>query len=212
MRRAAVFILLAAILAGCGLIGRSGEGPLTTEPRDVTGFTRVEAGNGTGVTVRIGTQTSVQVSAQANILPIIATDVTNGTLRIHSTEGFTTSAGVSVTVVMPTIDGVSLSGGSQGVLEGVDAGHLEIDLSGGAVLTASGAATALTLDAGGGSIARLDALETDTVTVRITGASNGTVRAVVEVAGSASGGAHLTVLGEAVLNVETSGGASVTRG
>jgi hypothetical protein len=212
MRRPVISILLAVMISGCGLLGRTGEGPTTSETRDAIGFTRVEAGNGIRVTLRIGPETSVEVSAQANILPIIATEVDDGTLRIRSTEGFTTSAGVSVTVLLPTLDTLSLSGGSQGVLEGVDAGQLGVELSGGAVLTASGSATALTLTSSGGSIARLDGMQTETVRADISGGSNATVRASVEVAGSASGGAHLTVLGDATLNVETSGGASVSRG
>ncbi len=208
---AAIFLLVAT-LSACGLVGRQGEGPVTIESRQVTGFTRVDASNGIGVTVRIGETTSVEVSAQANILPIIATELVGNTLTIRSTEAFSGSSGVGVTVVMPAIAGITLSGGSQGVIEGIDAERFEIALDGGAALTATGTATAITLRCSGGSRANLDGLVAETVKVQASGGANATVRASVEVAGSAEGGAHVTVLGDAILNVETSGGASVTRG
>ena len=208
----ALALLLVVSLSACGLVGRAGEGPLTTETRQVTGFTRVDATNGIGVTVRIGQTTSVEVSAQANILPIIATDVEGNTLTIHGTAGFNTSTGVGVTVVMPALAAITLSGGSQGVVEGLDTDRFEIALDGGADLTATGTASVLTLRCSGGSSARLDALAAETVNVQASGGANVTLRASNEVAGSAEGGAQVTVLGNATLNVETSGGASVTRG
>lgn len=206
-------LLSAAVLTACGLIGRTGEGPITTEARPVVaGFTRVDVTNGIGVTVRIGPTASVEVSGQANILAIIATTVEGDTLRIHSTEGYTSSTGVGVTVVTPTLAGITLSGGTQGVFEGLNVDRLEIALNGGAGLTATGTAASITLSCNGGSTAGLEALASERVTIDANGGANATVRASTEVVGSASGGARVTVFGDATLNVETSGGASVTRG
>ena len=208
---AALGMLMAGLLSACGLFGTTGEGPLTSETRPVTGFRRIDASNGIGVTVRFGATTSVEVSAQSNILPIIASTVEGDTLKLRSTSGFTTSAGVGVTVVVPALSAVTLSGGSQGVIEGFAADSLTIALDGGASLTASGTASTITLTASGGAVARLDALTAETVNIQASGGANATVRASREVVGSASGGAHVTVLGDAILNVEASGGASVSR-
>ena len=204
--------LLVASVSACSLMGRAGEGPLTSESRPVTGFTRVDASNGIGVTVRIGSENSVEVSAQANILPIIATTVDGDTLKIRSTEGFNTPSGVGVTVVISALAGLTLSGGSRGVIENLATDQVEIALDGGANLTATGTATAITLACSGGAGADLRALASERVSIQASGGANATVRASAEVTGSASGGASITVLGDAVLNVETSGGASVTRG
>ena len=164
------------------------------------------------MTVRIGSVASVEVSGQANILPIIATEVEGDMLKVHSTEGFRTSTGVGVTVVTPTLAGITLSGGSQGVIEGLSVDRLEIHLDGGAGLTASGTAASIILSCSGGSTAGLEGLMAQTVTIDANGGANATVRASTEVVGSANGGARVTVLGDATLNVETSGGANVTRG
>ena len=210
VNRAAWPIVVAALLVGCNLFGRSGEGPPTTESRQVAPFTHVEAGGGIGVDISIGQTPSVEVSAQANIMPIIATDVSGGTLTIHGTQPYNTTAGVTVTIVMTSLEGVTLSGGSQGTAEGISGAQLDITLSGGAGLAASGSVTALALNASGGSRAALDSLVTEAVTADLAGGANATVRASISVYGSASGGSHLTVLGGGTVNVQTSGGASVT--
>jgi hypothetical protein len=207
---ASVAVVIAAVSMGCSLFGLSGQGPVTTETRQVGAFTRVDASNGIAVNIRIGPTAAVEVQAQANLLPIIATDVQGDTLQIHSTQGYNTSEGVTVNIVLPSLSGISLSGGSQGTAEGVAAGALDVALSGGAVLTASGSSTSLALNVNGGSIGNLDSLLTQTITVDISGGANSTVNAAVSVTGSASGGSHLTVHGGATLNVTSSGGSNVS--
>lgn len=210
VNRAAWPVLLAALLVGCNMFGRSGEGALTTETRQVAPFTHVEAGGGIAVVISIGPTTAVTVTAQANILPIIATDVAGDTLTIHSTQSYNTTVGVTVNIVVPDLEGITLGGGSQGTATGISGEQLDINLSGGAGLTASGTVTALALNVSGGARATLDALLTQAVTADLSGGANATVSASISVYGSASGGAHLTVLGGGAINVQTSGGASVS--
>ena len=209
---AAVAIVLMTSLVGCNLVGRAGEGPVKDETRTTAAFTKIEAGNGIGLVVTIGTTPSVVVSAQENILPIIATDVQGDTLRIHSTQGYTTSEAVRVTVVTPAVSGISLSGGSQGTATGLAADRLAIDLSGGSAATATGSATTLALQVSGGSRANLGGLTTKTVTLDLSGGSTAIVNASDTVTGSASGGAHATVLGGGRIDVQVTGGSDVSHG
>jgi hypothetical protein len=213
-RRPLTVALLAMVIAaasmGCNLFGLSGQGPVTTETRQVGAFTGVDADAGIAVNIRIGPAATVEVQAQANILPIIATDLQGDTLRIRSTQGYNTSEGVTVNIVVPSLTGITLSGGSEGTAEGITAEALAISLSGGAVLTASGSSASLALNINGGSIGNLDSLLTQTITVDISGGANSTVNAAVSVTGSASGGSHLTVHGGATLNVTSSGGSNVS--
>lgn len=208
---AAAAMLLSACSAGGGLFGTTGSGPVTTETRETAAFTKVEASGGIRVTVRIGPAQPAEVRAQENILPLIATDVEGTTLRIRGTGSFTTTEGVEVTVVTPALDGISLSGGSNAHIEGLDADRLEAELSGGSVLTATGVAASVTLTASGGSRAELVELTATTVAIDLSGGSTATVQASDEVSGSSSGGARATVVGDAEITVETSSGGSASR-
>jgi hypothetical protein len=204
-------IVLAAITAGCGLFRVTGEGPIQSENRRADAFSRIEVSAGIGVTVRMGPARSLEVRAQENILPIIATDVEGGTLRIRSTRSYSASEGVEVTVVTPMIAGISMSGGSQGHIEGLETGSLDTNLDGGARLTVTGVASSLALDASGGSRAELGNLSANTITLEVSGGSTATVQASDEVSGSASGESRVTVLGEPEVSVDVSSGARVAQ-
>jgi hypothetical protein len=198
-------------LAGCGSSGVTGKGPVQTETRKAGAFTRIGVSGGIGVTVRIDPTQALEVSAQENILPVIATDVEGDTLRIRSTESYSTSEGVEVAVSTPALLGISMSGGSQGRIEGLDAERLDIELNGGAGVTATGSATSVGLNMTGGSRASLENLMATTITLDLSGGATATVHASDRVSGSASGGSRTSVLGDAQLDVEVSGGAEVTR-
>jgi putative autotransporter adhesin-like protein len=197
-------------LVGCGPGGVTGSGPTKTEPRSVGSFTGVEVSNGIGLTLEVGGAQAVEVTAQENILPLITTTVEGGVLKIRGAESFTTSAGVSVTATVPALAGISVSGGSKTSIVGVAADRLDIDLSGGATLVATGSATDVTLVSTGGSRADLKALTANTMTVNLSGGSTATLNVSGQITGSASGGAAATVTGGATMGVQTSGGASVS--
>jgi hypothetical protein len=209
---AVTVILLIGGAAGCVPFGTRGEGDVKPETRQVAAFTKVESGAGIGVTIRIGPAEPIVVEAQENLLPIITTEVVGGTLQIGSKEGFTSSQPVHVTAVVPTLDGLTLSGGSQATIEGLAAQGLTIELSGGSAVTATGSATDLDLTASGGSRANLEGLSTKTVVVDASGGSVANVLASDSVSGSASGGSRVTVFGAATLDVESTGGSAVSHG
>ena len=211
--RAALTLVIGSLATGlvaCGAPGVSGSGPTTSESRTVDPFTRVEVGNGIELTVQVGGAQAVDVVAQENILPLITTTVGAGILRIHSTESFTTTAEVTVAASVSALDGISASGGSQAQIEGLPNDHLDIDISEGAGLVATGRATDVTLVAGGGARADLAALSVERMSLELSGGASADLSVSDQLTGTASGGAIANVAGGAALNVATSGGASVT--
>jgi Putative auto-transporter adhesin, head GIN domain len=196
-------------VAGCNPFGRSGQGPVKDETRTTAAFSLIDVSNGIALTAEIGPTQSVVVHAQENLLPIIATDVQGGTLKIHSTQGYSTTESVSVTVVTPALTGITMSGGSQGTANGIAADRFTIDLSGGAGLTASGSTSTLALQASGGARAGLGELVAKSVTLDVSGGSSAIVQGTDTIVGSASGGARVC---SGRIDVQTTGGAEVTHG
>ena len=200
-------LVLVGALAGCV----QGQGPVTSETREVGAFSRIEASTGIRVVVRIGPSEAVEVTAHENLLPVIATDLRGETLNIEASEDFTTLEPVTVTVVVPALDGITLSGGSQAVIDGLDAESLELRIGGGAQVTAAGSVGSVTLHADGGATASLEDLSVRVATVSMDGGATATLTASDDVTGTAASGSRLTVLGDAVVSVEESGGSEVTR-
>jgi len=203
-------LTLAMVLAACAIDGVTGAGPTQRETRDLDAFTRVEVGNGIGLTLHVGGAQAVEVAAQENILALITTTVEGRVLKISGASSFTTATGVVVTVTVPAIEGLSATGGSEAQIDGLTGEPLDIDLAGGAGLVATGDATDVTLTSAGGSRADLAALLTHRMSVDLSGGATATLHVSDEVTGRASGGAVATVAGGADVKVETSGGGSVT--
>ena len=201
-------IVLVGALAGCV----QGQGPVTSETREVGTFSRIEASAGIRVVVRIGPSEAVEVTAQENLLPVVATDLRDDTLSIEASEDFTTLEPVTVTVVVPALEGITVSGGSQAVIDGLDAESLELWIRGGAQVTAAGSVGSVTLYADGGATASLEDLSVRVATVSMEGGATATLTASDEVAGTAAGGSRLTVFGDAEVSVEVSGGSVAARG
>ena len=205
----AAVVALSISVTACGLVGTRGEGAVTTETRQTSDFSSIESGGGIHVSVGIGPESSLEVSAQSNILPLIVTEVVDDTLQIRSSEGYTTSERVDVTLTTPQLEGILLSGGSRGDVDGLAADAFDAQLSGGSVLTASGWATTMVLGVSGGSVGQLDRLTATTISVDLSGGSRVEVRATDEVNGSASGGSRVSVAGGVDVSINTSGGSQV---
>ncbi len=207
---ALVILALVSMLAACGVGGVTGAGPTRQENRDLDPFTRVEVGNGIGLTVQVGGAQAVEVEAQENILALITTTVEGGVLKITGASSFTTSTGVLVTATLPAFEGLSATGGSRAQIDALAGDPLDVELAGGARLVATGQATDVTLTSSGGAAADLGGLLAERMRVDLSGGSTATLNVSEEVSGSASGGAVATVMGGANVEVETSGGARIT--
>jgi len=206
---ALAFVALSMSLNACGLMGTRGEGAVTGETRQIDAFSRIESSGGFHVAVGFGPASSMKVSAQANILPLIVTEVVGGTLRIRSSKGFTTSERVDVTLTTSQLERIELTGGSRGDVDGLAANAFDVALSGGSVLTARGTAKSLVLGVSGGSVGELEGLTASTIQVDLSGGSRVALRAIDHVYGSASGGSRVRVAGGAEANVNTTGGSQV---
>jgi Putative auto-transporter adhesin, head GIN domain len=206
---AAAVVAFSASLSACDLVGTRGEGAVAVEMREVKAFSRIESGSGIHVSVGIGPSSSLEVSAQGNILPLIVTEVVDGTLRIRSSKSFTTTERVEVTLTTPQLEGIQLTGGSRGDVDGLVANAFDVVLSGGSVLTARGTANTMVLGVSGGSVGELEGLTATTIKVDLSGGSRVALRATDLVNGSASGGSRVSVAGGAVASVNATGGSQV---
>jgi putative autotransporter adhesin-like protein len=202
-------VALSTTTLACDVLGTRGQGEVMSETRKTETFSRIESGAGIHVSVGIGAATPLEVHAQGNILPLIVTEVVDGTLRIRSSKGYTTTDKVEVTFATPELEGIVLSGGSRGSIDGLASDTFDVNLSGGSVLTATGTTGAMTLNISGGSVAEIDGLTATTIDVDLSGGSRADVTATDSVSGSATGGSRVSVAGGAAANVDTSGGSQV---
>jgi hypothetical protein len=166
----AVLIFVLALVACQGLT--RGSGNVITEERAVSGFDKVEL-NGVGIVqITQGNTESLTIEAEDNIMPIITSEVENGTLILRQEENKLINPTKPIIYTVSMIDITGLTGAGSGEFEAatIDTGVLDLDLSG------SGEINITTLDA-------------DSLTVNIAGSGSATISGQVndqqvDVAGS----------------------------
>jgi len=190
-----------------------GTGTIVTEDRTADAFQHVSVGGGMQVDIAMGSPLQVKVSAQGNLLPLIVTQVSDGQLIVNiAPPGIRTNQAMTLTVVVPDLRSITLSGGAIGSLD-TTATDLAIDVSGGAQLDATGRASTLRLTASSGAQARLSGLPADSATVAMSGGSRAELNVSGDVSGTATEGANLLLSQPPTsMTVTTSGGAVIQGG
>ncbi len=214
-------LLLAASLGGCGAKldvpgegpGVQGEGEVVTDLRDLPPFSRVSVAGGFKVVIGEADEQEVSVAAQQNLLDAIRTEVVDGQLIVMiPSPGINSTEPLSLSLRMTQVDSVALSNGAVGYLEHTG-GDLNVDVSGGAQLTAIGTTPDLTLTASSGSHAMLGELEAQDAQVNLNDGSAAEVHVVTALTGVADGGSTLQLTSQpASVSVETMSGATIQGG
>lgn len=228
-RRAAPSLVLAfaavlgltPVLAGCGIIPPAaseaapvlGSGDIVTEDRPLAAFTRVSIGAGLKVIIGTANEQKVTVAAQGNLLPAIRTEVVDGQLIVTiPTPGVSATAPMSLTLRVTSLESVALSGGAVGFVE-YTGGKLNLDVSGGAQITAIGTTPDLTLATSSGSHAKLGQLTAQVAEVTVKDGSSAELTVVTRVSGTADGGSTVVLTSKPVqVDIATSSGATVQGG
>lgn len=219
--RAVALLLATASLAACSaaLPGTSGPGPvqgegdLVTEDRTSGDVERVSVGDGMTVAILTGEPVEVAVTAQPNLLALVRTELIDGQLVVNiESPGISSTEPVTLTVVAPAIRSVALSGGAYGAMD-TQGDTLLVDVSGGAVIEATGNTGSLDLTASTGARAKLGKLVAETATVTMSGGAEAELNVVSTLTGSAASGATIHLAGTpATVDVSTGSGGMVIDG
>jgi hypothetical protein len=199
------------ILAGCALVVASA-GTAFAEPRDHSGFTRVDASAGTDVTVTVGPNFSVDVSGPgANE---VVTRVRGGTLVVERPPGFHWGSwrDSEVRVTMPRVEGLSASSGAELIASGVNGGDVSLDSSSGADLRVSGTCGSFTADVSSGANIRAENLRCENGSIDASSGADARVYASGRLNVDASSGGGVLAYGDPNIgNIDLSSGGSLRR-
>lgn len=211
-------ILLSTVtmtLAGCDWSGFGptlvGSGVSLTEDRMVDAFTKIEVGGALNVNVTIGESTSMTVTGDDNVVALIGSTVTDGTLHLHlNHEGrVKEKTPLQIIVSCETLTKVDVSGACKVEIDGVTGSDFDIGLSGASELTLGGQCSQLQAEVSGASSLKASSLQAARAIVDVSGASNAAVNASDSIIGSASGASSIRYSGNPEkANVNTSGASS----
>lgn len=232
--RGALATLAPLAVAACGLpvdwYGSevAGSGTVTTETRRITGYDRIEIGGEFDVTVTQGGAPSLTLTGDDNLLPLVRTEVQDGTLIVEEEEDFHSSEGIEIAISAPSLRGISASGSSEVRVTGVRASEFQASVSGSSEMAAEGAfgdlaasvsgsgeiwmkGTAETIDASvsGSGEMDLSGVPARSANVRVSGSGDVHVFVTEALNASVSGSGDVLYGGNPRVSEEVSGSGSV---
>ena len=213
MSRIVLFLLVVGLtISACTIPVRyeEGSGVLVTEQRDVSGFERVSfEGIGTLI-VTPGSEESLSIEAEDNIMPRIETKVRAGTLEI----GFDTSRwqdivrptkNITYTLTVVTLEGINLSGAGSIKAQDIEADRFDIGLSGAGSIEISGSAESMEISVSGAGSFDGGEFMTERADVNISGAGNATIWATESLDVNISGVGNVSYYGDPQVDKTISG-------
>ena len=175
--RIALALVAVLLLAACSIT--KGSGQLSSEPRQVTGFTKVEfSGPGTLAIEQTGTE-SLTISAENNLLPKLTSQVSGDTLMLKpkSNTKIVTTKPITYTLTVKNFTGLAVSGSGTVTASNLTTPSLSTDMSGSATITASGTADDQNLNMSGSGRYQAEQLSSKTVKINMSGSGTATVHA-----------------------------------
>jgi len=192
--------------------GIQGSGVMKTEPRNVSGFSKIEAGGAINIEVTVQKDFSVTVEGDDNLLQHIKTEVSGDTLKIYNEGKLSMKTKVNVKISMPEINGLNISGASNATVTNVKSNSLELEASGASKVKVEGEVESLKSDASGASKIDAKNLRAENADVEASGASSSTVFSSNELKADASGASNIYYVGEPKnLNQKSSGASSIKK-
>ncbi len=212
-----VALITALLFSSCQFsvdLGESvkGSGNVTTVNRPVSGeFTNIEVSQGIDVQVTQSDAVSIEVKADDNIVDLITTDITDGTLKIALEKSVKNTKSKQVFVSLPQIESLRTSSGasikskntllvkdletkaSSGseIKINVEAERITCNSSSGSEIEVKGKALKLEAESSSGSDIEADELLTNDVTAKSSSGSSIDVYPILNLDAKASSGSNI---------------------
>jgi hypothetical protein len=188
MRRTLIALAALSILAGCAVIvvpdnndgsvhfrsafssdAVQGDGKNTVEDRQIASLDGIDINGPMQVEVRVGQQASLQVEGDSNILPLLRTDASGGTLRVWVDGNIRTSNPLRVTYTTPTLRHVAANGSGALTVSGLNGAPLELALNGSRAVRLAGSVERLDARLNGSGGLNASGLNSGSTVARLTG-------------------------------------------
>lgn len=211
---AAVSVILA--FSSCSKERVSGNGPVVTESRNVSGFTSISASGSTNIFVTHGASFKVEVKGYSNILQYYESKLVNNTLQLGFRQNINVkNDNTEVFITMPALNGLQLAGSGDirttGAFNGNNDFNASIAGSGNIYFSSGTAINFYSAIDGSGNIYALN-MTADKAETAITGSGNTEITANNQLKVKITGSGNVYYRGTPVITSNISGsGAAIPR-
>lgn len=153
-------------------VGVASAGTGTTETREVGAFSAIIQNLGADLTITSGSTPTLEITADAAVLPLIQSTVTNEVLDLRLPEGTTLdNAAINIRATMPALRALTINGAGAVSVSPFVVDALQVDVNGSANVTFQPlTAQSLTVNLAGQGSVSFDSLTVITLTANMSGA------------------------------------------
>lgn len=124
-------VLLLTSACGIGGGGRAiGTGPLVDNDRMLTAFDEISNETSADLTVTFGETQRVTVNAQADVQPILKTEIKGDRLTITADKNFDGNAGTNIVITVAELENFASDGSGNATISGFDGNKLQVAIDG----------------------------------------------------------------------------------
>jgi hypothetical protein len=146
-----------------------GDGRVAHERRNAGNVSAIDVGGPLEVNVRVGPAPSLEIDADSNLLPLIRTEVTGGTLRMWVEGNVRSNNSLRVTYTVPSLTQARASGSGRLTISELNGAPLDFSKSGSGSVQLSGRVARLDVQQGGSGHVNASALRTGDASVTLNG-------------------------------------------
>lgn len=173
-----------------------GSGKLASEERDLKAFDALSLNVAAQVVVRSGAETTLKITADDNILPIISTKSRGGTLHIDTDRGFSTSNEIRIEIEIPRLTQAEVNGSGSIDIRDVTQDDVDLTINGSGDIRAKGQASELSATINGSGRLLAEDLETEEASVTLSGSGSADIHATQRVRAEVMGSGTVSYSGE----------------
>ncbi len=167
-----LFLGLSSLFAACNEFGVHGDGNVLKETRKTGSFNGIEVSGAFDIVMKQGATEEVIIESDANLLPLIRTDVVGGILKIETKKPVSHVTVMKVYITVKELKRIETSGAVDIRTDGrINVPELSIEASGATDSKLEIAVTKLKLECSGASKIRFSGSATD-VSMELSGASD----------------------------------------
>ena len=216
-RRSTLFVLsMMPLFTACIVVSSDmarGSGRVVSEARDVRDFTAVALeGTGKLMIEQTGAE-SLTIEAEDNILPLLTSDVSGGTLRLgtRSNTFVAPTKPIVYRLTVKNLEDIGVSGSDDVIAPNLTASTLTIGISGSGDVTIGGTTDRQDITVSGSGTYSAEDLESKTANVQVSGSGDVILRVSEALDASVSGSGSIAYIGDPTVTQQISGSGEITK-
>jgi len=187
---------LLVVFCAAGCTGIKGSGKLKEETREVEAFTKVSAGGAFNLEIAVGKETSLQLSGDDNLLPLVKTEVVDGELRLTTKQNVRPDLPLTAKISTKELSAVGLSGACRIKAAGLSGESFSLRSSGATTAQLKGEVDRLEIALSGAGKVMAPEVKAKKVKIVVSGAGKAAVHASEALDVSLSGAGKVVYSGD----------------